>query len=188
MLRRLLPLVPLILLVACAPDISDPQIQHEVIQTLTATIWTPTPSATPEPDTMGVVEILNNAMQGADPLEETIDARFIVLDAHVLSDHVTNQAVTLRISTDCEWVYTDGCTPEKTFVVLLRAFRVNDKVIRKICDDIPTTVNTLQVATFDRMAQKGMLVASWNDVVDYAIGRINGNQLGSRISRLTSTP
>ncbi len=40
MLRRLLPfllLLLLVLLVACMPDLSDPEIQHAVIQTLTAT-------------------------------------------------------------------------------------------------------------------------------------------------------
>ena len=188
MLRRLLPFIPLILLVACLPDASDPELQHAVIQTLTATVLTPTPSATPEPNTPGIVDILNNAMRGADPLEETIDARFSVIDAHVILDRVTHQATTLRIHADCEWIFTDGCTPEQTFVVLMRALRVNDKVIKKIGDDIPSTISTLQVVTFDRMAQRGMLGVSWSDIVEYAVGRINGNQLGSRVVRLTTTP
>ena len=40
MLRRLLPfllVVLLVLLVACMPDISDPEIQYAVVQTLIAT-------------------------------------------------------------------------------------------------------------------------------------------------------
>ena len=186
MLKRLLPFIPLFLLIACGPEVSDPEIQHAVIQTLTATVLTPTPTATPEPNTPGIVDILNNAMRGADPLEETLDARFSVIDAHVMLDHVSNQATTLRIHADCEWVFNDGCTPEETFVVLMRAFRVNDKIIKKVCDDIPSTINTLQVVTFDHMAQRGILGASWNDIVDYAVGKINGNQLGSRIVRLTT--
>jgi hypothetical protein len=188
MLKRLYPFAPLILLVACMPDISAPEIQHAVIQTLTATVLTPTPSATPEPNTVGIVDILNIAIRGADPLEETIDAKFSVIDASVIMDRATNQATTLSIHADCEWVFSDGCTPEQTFVVLMRALRTNDKIIKKLCDDIPSTIRTLQVVTFDRMTQRGVLGASWNDIVDYAIGKINGNQLGSRIVRLSITP
>ena len=34
------------------------------------------------------------------------------------------------------------------------------------------------------MIQTGMVVVAWNDVMDYALGKITGNQLGSRITRL----
>jgi len=188
MLRRLLPFLLLILLMACSPDLSDPAIQHAVIQTLTATALTPTPSATPEPNTSGIVDILNNAVIGSDPLQETIDARFSVLDSQVLLDQSTKQALTLQIDVDCEWIFSDGCTPEGSFVVLMRALRANDRIFKKICDDVPPTIRNLHVVTFDRMLRRGMLAASWHDVMEYVAGTINGNQFGARTVRITAMP
>lgn len=131
------------------------------------------------PDILGVVDTLNDAMTGADSLEQTIEARFTVLDAQLISDQITNRAATLRIDVDCERVFNDSCTPEGTFVVLMRAFRLHDKIIAKISNDLPVTVQMLQMVAFDRMSKKEMLGASWSDVVNYTLGRINGNQLGS---------
>ena len=191
MFKRLLPFLPMVVFIACAPDISSPDIQNAVIQSLTATIWTPTPltpTATPEPNTGRIVDILNNAMLGADPLGETIDAKFSVIDAQIILDDVTKQATTLRVHVECEWVFNNSCTPEQTFVVLMRALTINEKVLEKISPQIPQTVHMLQMVAFDRMVQTGMVVSSWNDVMDYAIGRISGNQLGSRITRLVTVP
>jgi hypothetical protein len=191
MFKRLLPFLPMVVFIACAPDISSPDIQNAVIQSLTATIWTPTPltpTATPEPNTGRIVDILNNAMQGADPLGETIDAKFSVIDAQIVLDDVTQQATTLRVHVECEWVFSNSCTPEQTFVVLMRALTINEKVLEKISPQIPPTVHTLQMVAFDRMVQTGLVVSSWEDVMDYAIGRISGNQLGSRITRLVTVP
>lgn len=191
MFKRLLPFLPMLVFAACAPDISSPDIQNAVIQSLTATIWTPTPltpTATPEPNTGRIVDVLNNAMLGADPLGETIDAKFSVIDAQIVLDDVTQQAAILRVHVECEWVFSDGCTPEQTFVVLMRALTINEKVLEKISPQIPPTVHTLQMVAFDRMVQTGMVISSWDDVMDYAIGRINGNQLGSRITRLVTAP
>ena len=191
MFKRLLPFLPMVVFIACAPDISSPDIQNAVIQSLTATVWTPTPltpTATPEPNTGKIVDILNNAMLGADPLGETIDAKFSVIDAQIILDDVTKQATTLRVHVECEWVFNNSCTPEQTFVVLMRALTINEKVLEKISPQIPQTVHMLQMVAFDRMVQTGMVVSSWDDVMDYAIGRISGNQLGSRITRLVTVP
>jgi len=191
MFKRLLPFLPMVVFIACAPDISSPDIQNAVIQSLTATVWTPTPltpTATPEPNTGRIVDILNNAMLGADPLGETIDAKFSVIDAQIILDDVTKQATTLRVHVECEWVFNNSCTPEQTFVVLMRALTINEKVLEKISSQIPQTVHMLQMVAFDRMVQTGMVVSSWDDVMDYAIGRISGNQLGSRITRLVTVP
>ena len=133
------------------------------------------------------MDILNNAVIGSDPLEETIDARFSVLNSQVLFDESTKQAITLQIEVDCEWIFSDGCTPEESFVVLMRGFRENDKIFKKICDDIPSTIRSLHVVTFDRMLRRGMLAASWDDVMEYVGGQINGNQFGSRTVLITGT-
>ena len=194
MLKRFLPFVPVFLLIACFPPTTegvDPVYSTAVVQTITATIWTPTPvtpSATPEPHTGKVVELLNNVILGSDPLAETIEARFTILDAQIILDGPASQAGTLRIHVDCEWIFTDSCTPEKSFVVLMHAITANDKILGKIREHIPTTINTLQMVAFDHMTQTGMIIISWNDILDYAGGKISGNQLGSRITRLATSP
>src|SRR5689334_4760213 len=146
MLKRLAPFLPLFLVIACAPDISDPNVQSAVIGSLTATVWTPVPPSltpTPEPNTSKVVEILNNIIVGTDPLLETIDAKFSVIDAQIFLNGATQEATTIRISVDCEWVYSDSCTAEATFVKLIKAFSVNEKVIEHIGAQIPPTIHTV---------------------------------------------
>jgi hypothetical protein len=191
MSKRILSFLPLILIVACAPDISDPNIQAAVIQSLTATLWTPVPPSltpTPEPNTSRIVEILNGSMVGSDPLPETVDAKFSVIDAQVLLNEATQEAGTIRISVDCEWIFSDSCTPEATFVKLIQAFTINDKVIERIAKQMPPTVHTLEMLAFDHMEASGLITINWSDLVDYSCGRINGNQLGSRIIRQTVAP
>lgn len=184
-------ILPSILLVACAPDLSDPNIQAAVIHSLTATVWTPTPitpSATPQPDTTKIVEILNEAMIGSDPLTETVVAKRSVIDAQVIMDATTQQATILRIHVDCEWIFSDSCTPESTFVVLMNTFSNNDKVMERVINQIPTTITTLEMFAFDQMIPTSILTVAWSDVLAFIFGEINGNQLGSRILRMTASP
>ncbi|MBL8090233.1 MAG: hypothetical protein KF758_00375 [Anaerolineales bacterium] len=191
MLKRVLPILPVLVLFACAPDISNPDVQAAVINSLTATSWTPTPitpSATPQPNTAKIVDILNEAIVGSDPLSETIAAKYRVLDAHVLMDAITQQATTLRIHVDCDWVYSDGCTPETTFVVLMYAFSENDKIIERIQNQIPASVQTLELVAFERMSPTSNIFIAWKDVWDFAQGKINGNQLGARMMRSVGMP
>ncbi len=191
MLKRILPFLPLMLIVACVPDISDPNIQAAVIQSLTATVWTPVPASltpTPEPNTSKIVEILNSSMVGTDPLLETVDAKFSVIDAQVIFNDATQQATTIRLSVDCEWIFSDSCTPETTFVKLMRAFTANEHVIEAIAGQIPSTVHTVEVLAFDHMRASGIIAITWGDLVEYSYGKINGNQLGSRIIRQAATP
>ena len=188
MLKRLLPFLPLIFLIACVPtgEITNSD-QTAVVQTLTAKAWTPTPilpTATTEPNTGKIVEILNNAMTGVDPLADTIEARFSVVDAQIIYEPPTNLAGVLIIRIECEWVFTDNCAPETSFVALMHALTTNEKVFAKITDQIPSTIHTLQVVTLNHMTQKGMIIVPWADIVDYATGKINGSQLGSRITRV----
>jgi hypothetical protein len=191
MLKRLLPFLPVLIIIACAPDLSDPRIQSAVIKSLTATLWTPVPpSATPtvEPNTARIVEALNTVMVGTDPLSETVDAKFSVIDVQVIADQTTSVSTTLRIHVDCEWVFSDSCTPETAFVMLMRAFSANDKVLQHVLNQTPVTIQNLEMLAFDRMQPSGMIIIAWSDVIDFAIGKINGNQIGSRITRLASAP
>lgn len=190
-MKRALPFLPLIVLIACSPDIADPQVQAAVINSLTATVWTPTPvtpTATPRPDTAKIVDILNGVIVGADPLGETIQAKYSVIDAQVILDAPTGQTLLLQIHLDCQWIYSDSCTPESTFVVLMYALSEHEKVMGRIQDQLPPTVETLEVVTFERMVQTGVIHVAWGDAWDFVEGNINGNQLGSRMLRLAATP
>jgi hypothetical protein len=191
MIKRALPILPVLVLIACVPDVSDPNIQAAVINSLTATSWTPTPvtpSATSQPNTTEIVEILNSAMIGLDPLAETVLAKHSVIDAQVVMDHTMQQATILRIHVDCEWIFSDTCTPESTFVVLMNTFSSNVKVIKRIIEQIPTTITTMEMIAFDQMSQTNMITIGWGDVVAFSFGDINGQQLGSRIFRTSATP
>jgi hypothetical protein len=192
MLKRLAPFLPCVIMIACiSMGGVSPADQTAVVQTLTATVWTPTPptaSPTPEPNLIAIIEILNNAMVGSDPLAETIKAKFSIIDARILMDGAANLAGILQLSIECEWIFSDSCTLEETFVVLMRALTADDKVTGKIIEQVPLTVHTLQMVAFDHMLQTGMIAVNWQDVMDYAAGRINGNQLGARIIRYAASP
>jgi hypothetical protein len=191
MFKRVIAFLPVLVFIACAPDISNPDVQAAVINSLTATSWTPTPitpSATPEPNTARIVEILNEIIIGSDPLSETVVAKYSVIDAQVILDVTTQQASVLKIHVDCDWVYSDNCTPESTFVILMYAFSENDKVIERIQNQIPASVQTLELVAFERMTQTASIFILWKDVWDFALGKINGNQLGSRMMRSVGMP
>lgn len=191
MLKRVIPILPIFLLLACAPDLTDPNIQAAVINSLTATSWTPTPitpSATPQPNTTNIVEILNDAIIGTDTLSETVVAKYSVIDAQVLMDSTTQQSTVLRISINCQWIFSDACTPESTFVVLMNTLSVNEKTLNRMINQIPTTITTLEVLAFEQMVQSNTITITWNDLLGFVNGEINGNQLGSRILRITASP
>lgn len=189
MLKRILPFVPLIfILIACSIDGQlGPADVQALIHTLTATMWTPlptTPTATPEPKTGRIVDALNSVLIGADPLGETIAAKYSVIDVLVVTEPPNNLSGILRIHVDCEWIYSDSCTLEDSFVRVMNVLRTNDKVKERISENVPLTTHTLQVVAFDRMIQKGMIAVPWQDASDYMNEKINGNQLGARIVRM----
>lgn len=190
MSKRTLPIFPILALLvigACteAPPagISSGQVTF-VVQTMTATMWTPTPSPTAEPNTRTILDALNGAIVNADPLRDTVEAKFDVLDVRLPVDAGTHQIIILEIDVECEWILSNNCTPEDSFVNLMHGFSADEKVIKRISAQVPRTVNTLVVNTFDHRAMNGTVVVNWRDVVDFATGKINGNQLGSRIVRI----
>ncbi len=190
-MKRFLPFLSILALVffsACTGE-TTPAITVEVVthfvETQTAAAWTATPSPTKVPEPPKLIDALNSVILGSDPLSETIEAKFNVTDVEYLPDAKTKEIRSVRIHVECEWIYRDNCTPEESFVNLMHAFAANNKVIGKVSEQVPSTVKELQVVTFNHMQQNGIILVGWQDVVDYATGKINGNQLGSRITRLT---
>ena len=181
-MKRYLPLFPLVLLLACITQTPTMSLT-EAILTLTATAWTPTVTPTSVPNTASLGEVLNRNLFGADPLAETVDAKYYVIDIGFTPDE-HNDLTALRVQVECECVYTSCCTNERTFVQLMRAFVANQRTMNAIKDEMPSTVRDIQVVAFDQMQERGTIVVQWSDVLSYAAGQINGNQLGSRIVRL----
>jgi hypothetical protein len=182
-MKRFLPLLPLTVLVACIMQTTGMTLTDAIL-TLTATASTPTITVTPAPNTASLVELLNGNLIGTDPLSETVDARYYVTDLRFAPDD-QNNLIALRVHVECECVYSSCCTNERTFVQLIRAFVANQKTLSEIQAQMPVTVRDIQVVSFERMQEKGMIMVLWSDVLLYAAGQINGNQLGSRIVRLT---
>ncbi len=201
MLKRVLPFFPILILAyiaACVPGTIpatgsenpsvtssvNPSIVAAVIQSLTAAAWTPTYTPTPSLDSQKLIAVLNSAMVGTDPLSETVEAKFSVIDVEYLIDDQSKEIRIMRIHVECEWIFRDNCTPEESFVNLMHAFVANDKMIETINTLVPSTLRDIQVVTFNHMQQNGVIVVAWQDVKDYGTKKISGVQLGSRITRL----
>lgn len=185
-MKRTIPLLAstlFLILAACTgADLSTAQM-NSAVQTLTATVLPPTVTPTPDPDESVIVLLLNHGLeQTADPLSQTVDARYQVIDASFPLD-VDNKASTFLVEVRCECVNGSSCcAPERTFVVFVNAmYSVADKIARQV----PVTVTNLQVSCLDRASSMGIVLVSWRDMADYFTGKINGFQLGGRVVTLT---
>lgn len=173
--------VLLLVLVACvASDLSTAQMASAV-QTLTATVLPPTVTPTPDPDESTIVLLLNHGLeQTADPLSQTVDARYQVIDVSFPLD-INNKASTFLINVRCECVNGSCCTAERTFVVFVNAMK---SVVDKVARHVPGTVTNMQVSCLEHTSSIGMVLVGWNDMADYLTGKINGFQLGGRVIKL----
>ena len=203
MLKHILPFFSILILAvfaACIPEPAiipdtggasstvtsfvNPSVKTAVIQSLTAIMWTATYTPTPILDSQKLITVLNSEMVGADPLSETVEAKFYVMDIEYPIDEQSKEIRTIRIHVECEWIFRDNCTPEESFVNLMHVFISNDKMIEKVSPLVPSTLRDIQVITFNHMQQNGIIMVRWQDVIDYSAKRISGVQLGSRIVRL----
>jgi hypothetical protein len=189
-MKRLLVVIPvslLFLINAC--DVNPPPVSAEtwtlVALTQTATMWTPTPvtpSPTASPNQAIIVDALNGALRGADPLGEALDAKFHVADVGFDANGNPPILITLRIHVECEWIIRSSCTTERAFVVLIHAFE-KDGVRKKVVEQIPTTIEFVQIDAFDHMARIGSLAIRWQDVLSFTKNEITGDQLAVRVIR-----
>ncbi len=183
-MKRVLFVVPIVLLVivnACASNGSlvAPPLGTAVGETQTASVWTATVSPTPDPNESKIVEWLNAELSTADALEQTVDAKYQVVD---VSFPAVNGLVTaIRVDVRCECAMGGQCCiPERTFVVAITSLK---KRAEKILEQVPGTVSELKVVCYDHLTQVGVMSASWMDVKGYFLEQINGYQLGSRVYR-----
>jgi hypothetical protein len=183
-----IPVVLFIILAACGSDNTvNPDVGTMVAQTQTAKMVTATPTTTHVPSQAAIVNALNGALRGADPLEEGFDARFNIID--IVFEVNGNPPFTdkIIIHIECEYVYKQTCTAERSFVVLMHVFQ-KEGVRNKVIEQIPETIKTVQVKVFDNRnnrSQIGVVEALWQDVLAYGKGEITGDQLAVRAKRLT---
>jgi len=185
-MKRLLPFIPILLLVvlnACSnlgsPTV-PPNMSTAVIWTLTATMWTPTPTQTFNPNIPMMVNWLNADLSTANPLEWTLDAEYYV--TNVTFPNVPNSsALVFRVDVHCECVNgSKCCIPERTFVVMMGSMKRNANTLMA---QVPGGLHEVMVVCFEHKTQMGAVSASWQDVRDYLLGFLTGYQLGPRVIR-----
>jgi hypothetical protein len=162
----------------------DPILIAYVEQTQTATLWTPapgTPSATPVPKQAFILNALNDALQQeADPLEETLDAKFSIIDIGFDSNGNSPTTV-MEVHVECVWITSSTCSEQRAFIAFANAFKgLKPGIRKKIKDEIPVTIKTVQVRAFNHMTQIGIIGIDWQFLLDFADGNITGDQLAAR--------
>jgi hypothetical protein len=184
-MRRLLPIVPIFLLIllnACANPASaiPPDIGTAVGQTQTAAMWTPTITSTPDPNEAKIVEWLNEELSAADPLEKTLDANYLARNVSFPPASGSLSTVFLvEIRCECA-VNTQCCIPERMFVVAMGAMK---KRAEKIIEQVPGNVSEVKVVCYDHGIQIAVMSAWWTHVKGYLLDENNGYQLGSQVWR-----
>jgi hypothetical protein len=190
-MKRFLIIIPILLFIALAAcDSGTPSNDSQatsVIKSLTATMWTATPN-TPTPTTLPnqaiIINALNAVLRGSDPLGEALDTKFFVTDIGFSVEGNPPTTKKMLISVECEWVFKPSCTAERTFVVLMHAFE-KDEARKKVVDQVPATLETVQVRASYHMGQLGMMEIKWKDLLQFGNGEITGDQLAVRSTRLT---
>jgi len=189
-MKRFLVVIPFFLSVlfgACYTPVGTipPSIGTLVARTQTATMWTPipvTPSATLVPNEAVILKALKDGLrQRTDPLVETLDAKFSIVDIS-FDQNGKLPIATMIVQVDCEWIKEPSCTKERAFVTLANAFAgIKDDVRKKMMKQIPKTIDVVQVRAFDHMTQIGIVEVSWECLLQFADGDITGEQLAARV-------
>jgi hypothetical protein len=152
-----------------------------VAETQTAMVWTPTISPTPDPNESKIVEWLNAELLNADPLEQTLDAKYQVLDASFPMGNGFSPVFRIDLRCECA-TNMRCCLPERMFVVTITAMK---RRAEKVMEQVPGNTLELQVVCYDHGTYLGVMGAWWVDVKGYLGDQINGFQLGSRVIRHT---
>lgn len=186
-MRRFLPVIPilfLMLLNACgsfsSPTVVPGYWQTSVIQSLTATLWTPMPTQTYNPNIPTMVNWLNADLSTINSLEWTLDAEYYV--TNVSFPNIPNSlALVFRLDVRCECVNgTECCIPERIFVAIMGSMKRNAPTILA---QVPGGVNQMLVVCSKSKTHIGTMSASWQDVRDYLLGYLTGYQFGERVTR-----
>jgi hypothetical protein len=168
------------LLNACGtvtPSAISPDTGTAVAHTQTAVMWTPTVTATPDPDEKRIVEWLNGKLNERNPLERTIDAQYHVLDVSFPLGPSSNPIFRVDMRCECP-LNQQCCIPERMFVVLMGAMSGEKD---NIYNQVPGSVLEIHLFCYNRQTPIGTMVASWKNTKRYLDGQITGDQLGWQV-------
>ncbi|MFT3890438.1 MAG: hypothetical protein QM730_02290 [Anaerolineales bacterium] len=189
-MKRFLVVIPIFLLLvlnSCGelPGTVSPQDGTAVGQTQTASVWTPTFTASPDPPENRIVEWLNAELskvdQPEDELEKTLDAHYLVTGVS-FPNAPGSSAQIFRVDLRCECSSSSNCcVPERMFVVLMKAMKGNDKIAK----NVPSNVGAIKVLCYDHIVQNFVIGADWTSVKGYIEGNVSGYELGAQVYRTT---
>jgi hypothetical protein len=141
-------------------------------------MWTPTITPTFNPDLSKIKELINAGFE-ADKLEMTLDARYTVFDIWFpyVSDNST-RVFHLDVRCVCA-INSHCCTPERTFVVTVKAMKIHaDDIIAQV----PEYITRVDVACYNDAGLNGVMGAAWSEVRAYLLENIDGSSLGWRVT------
>jgi hypothetical protein len=122
----------------------------------------------------------NDALERlADPLSQTVDANYQVLDAR-LSVSADGLTMTLNIEARCECANNANCCSlQRTFVVTTNAMK---SVHGKIRAYIPVNIGKVRISCRDHNRELGVAESNWADMDQYFSEAITGSQFGNRVT------
>ena len=137
------------------------------------------PTAVPIPPEKAIVLLANDALERlADPLSQTVDANYQVLDVH-LAPSADGLTMTLAIEARCECVNnTNCCSLQRTFVVVANAMKAAHGKIRAY---IPVNIGKVRISCRDHTRDLGVAESIWADMDAYFTEVITGSQFGNRV-------
>lgn len=174
-MKRFLLVIPVILFVFLIACNNNPGVPPEwstaVVQTLTATVVTPTISPTPmyvrekaiiSRDLNAAIEVAE-VLSGFERLEHSIGASYQVSKVDFSPDN--NIAAVLRISVTCQCASDNNCcTVEQAFLTTMAAMYSYQS---EIIETVPTTVSKLNVMCLYHDRSCGSINVSWYAVKNF---------------------
>jgi hypothetical protein len=172
---RFLALTVFLALAACGgmPTVSPEQLTAAALPTPEH------PTAVPIPPEKAIVMFTNEALNRlADPLSQTVDANYQVLDVR-FAPSADGLTMTLTIDARCECANSANCCSlQRTFVVVVNAMKA---VQGKIRPYIPLNMGKTLISCRDHSRQLGVAEATWADMNYYFSEAITGSQFGNRV-------
>ena len=190
MIRHLIILLILFCLViisSCGPQATEftDADKTALVNTMTAESWTITPNPTLVPNTVQIINILNNNIRNIDKLAELVEAEYYVAKLDFIKSGNPNNYTIMRVNIVCESITRRTCTPERGFVTLMHGFEgafKKDNQRNAITSQVPQTIQTLDVIVeLAHAGSIGSFTIGWGNVKAFADGNLSPEQLDHEI-------
>jgi hypothetical protein len=139
-----------------------------------------TPSPTPEANKhlveSGIINLLNDYLIHADPVDYALETKFHVVDIQFQAAKDKENAI-FYIKMDCQGL----CSAKRTFSVLMAAMKIKKNDMKSYW---PKGVKEFRLEITDHMNSKGFCTGAWAEIDGYLGGDLTGEQLASRVTCL----